>query len=210
MLEFNPEALRELEKNLKGRDLPNYGTESTDAHLGASSLDKLRDEQGFEPREDAESADIWYTLRITLWQCSEEFWKDTIDKLSLKNLYLLSELLDVNRDDAIRVIGFSKYWELRGHLFIREFTYPGREYKMTEISGPSWLLDIEKANERRRPFAPRLSDRQKGRILGVDGKTVKRWQERMDEAGPPPNDAADRALYFYRIVKPSKKRREPP
>lgn len=211
MPEYNPEALGELKKNLKGLDLPNSSTESTDAHVGASSLEKLRDEQGFEPREDAESAeDAWYTLRGTLWQHSEEWWKDSIGSLSLKNLYLLSEYLDVKRDDAIRVIGFSKYWEIRICLFIHEFTCPELEHKMTEVSGPSWLRDIERANERRGPFVPRLSDRQKGRILGVDGKTVKRWQERMDEAEPPPNDAADRALYFYRIVKPPKKRRKPP
>jgi hypothetical protein len=56
----------------------------------------------------------------------------------------------------------------------------------TNISGPQHMAILQRRHKIRNPSAKPLSARKLSKALGVSDKTITAWEERIEEAGPPP------------------------
>lgn len=169
------------------------------------SLDRLREARGFDPAEEEQEDFLWQGVRHQLSGLSLEEWMSAIGNMGTEQLDLLRQVLDENKADAASAAGRTKFTHIRGRLGAI-WAIRGRP---VEISGPMHMLALLAHNRARRPFGPDLWARQLSRMLGVSDKTIKRWEERILEAGPPPTDNSEWLDYFRNIVKPPRERRPP-
>jgi hypothetical protein len=78
------------------------------------------------------------------------------------------------------VIASEAYWK----SVFREAAKTGRDF--TVISGPLDMVVLQRQHKIRNPWAKPISCRQLSKLLGVSDKTIRAWQKRIEEAGPPP------------------------
>jgi len=78
------------------------------------------------------------------------------------------------------VIASKAYWK----GVFREAAKTGRDF--TDISGPLDMVVLQRQHKIRNPSAKPTSCRQLSKLLGVSDKTIRAWQKRIEEAGPPP------------------------
>jgi hypothetical protein len=169
------------------------------------SLESLREETGFDVEDEEQFDFAWSVLRAALKELTTAEWERTLETLDREDLVLFRELLHEHWEDAVRLIGRHKYWQIRGAAFLRHLGHPLARWRATNLSGAMQLYALRCRWGTSYPTKPEVPYYKLAKPLEASDKTIKEWDERMTAAGPP--EEGEAFDYFSRIVRPPYKRK---